>query len=410
MIIVNSATVTHATTYTNQFQQTDKIMRQQINMNYQDNDPKIKSPVPVIGVLSQVLRDYKRFTKEHHLHIASSYVKWLESAGAQVVPVLLNQNDSYYEQIFKQTNGLLLPGGDNLLDPAKNTPMMVAAKKLYKMAVEANDRGDFYPIWGTCLGLELLSVLTADRNVLDSCSAIDEARSMRIIERGKLFAPSNYLNLPTSNFDYSGLIVSALTTKNLTYHYHKKCLTDAGLKKAGLTDFYRPLAYSSDSNGLEFITVFEAIKYPFYGVQFHPEKPPFEFVIKMHQLNIPHSRESIAVSRYFADFFVQQARLNSHSVSRVSIQDELIYAFQPTYTAIKHDMYEQRYLFPFGSHAEDKTTTEEFIDYIPADEEEVHEDVSEAGRSRSRPQQQNDQAPRVKVALELTQVDYGLIK
>lgn len=107
---------------------------------------------PIIGVLTQVLRDYKRFSTERHLHIASSYIKWVEGAGAQVLPILLNQNESYYERVFNQTNGLLLPGGDNLLNPRKNTPMMVAAKILYKLAVEANDRGDYYPIWGTCLG------------------------------------------------------------------------------------------------------------------------------------------------------------------------------------------------------------------------------------------------------------------
>lgn len=116
------------------------------------NDENTVYRPPVIGVLTEVLRDYKRFTKDRHFHIASSYVKWLETSGAQVMPILLNEDDAYYERVFSQTNGLLLPGGDNLLDPHKNTPMMVAAKKLYKLAVEANKRGDHYPIWGTCLG------------------------------------------------------------------------------------------------------------------------------------------------------------------------------------------------------------------------------------------------------------------
>lgn len=107
---------------------------------------------PVIGVLTEVLRDYKRFSKDRKLFLVSSYVKWLEGAGAQVLPVLLNQNDTYYEWVVEQTNGLLFPGGDNLLDPHKDTPMMVAARKLYRLAVAANDGGDYYPIWGTCLG------------------------------------------------------------------------------------------------------------------------------------------------------------------------------------------------------------------------------------------------------------------
>ena len=111
-----------------------------------------KTQTPVIGVLAEVLRDYKRFTDKRHNHIVASYVKWVEMAGGQVLPIMLDQNDTYYEEVFRKTNGLLFPGGDNLLDPAKRTPMMVAARKLYNLAVEANNRGDYYPIWGTCLG------------------------------------------------------------------------------------------------------------------------------------------------------------------------------------------------------------------------------------------------------------------
>jgi gamma-glutamyl hydrolase len=339
------------------------------------NDLPIKTQVPVIGILTQSLRDYKRFVKEHHLHIAASYVKWIESAGAQAVPILLNQNDYYYEQMFKQTNGLLFPGGDNLLDPKKNTPMMVVAKKLYKLAIDANNNGDHYPIWGTCLGLELLSVLSSNQNVLESCSAIDEALPMEFVQRGRIFAPTSYANIPQLAKDYSGVMVEILTKGNLTYNYHMKCLTDNGLKKAGLEGFYRPLAYSADSNNNRFISIFEAIEYPLYGVQFHPEKPPFEFVTKSKQHHVPHSREAIAVSRYFADFFVQQAQRNGHLVDREIMDKQLIYAYQPMYTALLHDMYEQRYLFPVGSDLS-AASTEEFIDHIPAEHEIIPEDVT----------------------------------
>ena len=44
-------------------------------------------------------------------YIAASYVKYLESAGARVIPVLTNQSDDYYEMIFENTSGVLFPGG-----------------------------------------------------------------------------------------------------------------------------------------------------------------------------------------------------------------------------------------------------------------------------------------------------------
>jgi len=194
---------------------------------------------------------------------------------------------------------------------------------------------------------------------------------MQFVERGKMFAPASYSNIPQLNQDYSGVMVEILTKANLTYNYHMKCLTDAGLKKAGLENFYRPLAYSLDKNNNKFITIFEAIEYPFYGVQFHPEKPSFEFVTKSKQTHIPHSRESIAVSRYFADFFVQQAQRSGHLIDRTFVDTKLIYASQPMYAALLHDIYEQRYLFPFGTGS-----TEEFIEHVPDDNEIIPEDVT----------------------------------
>lgn len=324
----------------------------------------------IIGILTQVLRDYKRFVKDKHLHIAASYIKWIESTGAQVMPILLNQNDSYYEKVFHQTNGLLFPGGDNLLDPNKRTPMMVAAKKLYSLAVEANDHGDYYPIWGTCLGLELLTTLTANKNVLSSCSANDLALPMEIVNRGKIFATRDIPGMKTG-FDYSKAIVDLLHEGNLTYNFHHFCFDDQGLKKAGLENFYHPLAYSYDKNGQKFITIFEAYKYPFYGVQFHPEKPPFEFVVKKDQAHIPHGNAAITVSRFFADFFSNQARLNKHCSNDPNLINELIYSYNPIYTGSKGDIYEQRYLFPYKES--DTISDEEFIDHIPEEDEEIPE-------------------------------------
>lgn len=338
---------------------------------YLDNASKeigrLKTPVPVIGILTQVLRDYKRFTDTRHLHLVASYVKWVESSGAQAIPVLLNQNDDYYERIFNATNGLLFPGGDNLLDPQRRTPMMVAAKKLYGMAVDANDRGDYYPIWGTCLGFELLSVLTADKNLLTDCTAFDILLKMDFVARGKLFERSNYSDVPLAGADYSKSMIELMSKENLTYNYHQKCLVDKSMKRSSLDKFYRTLAYSTDVNGIKFISAFEAYHYPFFGVQFHPEKPPYEFVIKNHQHHIPHSRHAKAVSRYFADFFIAQAQKNGHQTTVENIRNDLAYAYQPTYTAPMKDMYEQRYLFPFDSNT--TLSTEEFIDRPMSDDE-----------------------------------------
>lgn len=335
---------------------------------------------PIIGVLTQVFRDYKRYLSNRTLHLPSSYIKWLESSGAQAIPILLNQDDSYYQRIFSITNGLLFPGGDNLLDPKKETPMMIAAKKLYKLAVDANNRGDHYPIWGTCLGMELLTVLSSGKNTLTSCDANDIVLPLEFVERGRLFSPSNYMDLANET-NYSDQIIAALRDKNLTYNFHHKCITLDSLKRANLTNFYKPLALSDDINGNSFVSIFEARHYPFYGVQFHPEKAPYEFQIINHQHNIPHSRLSIALSRYFADYFVSSARLNKHQAkSKISNFDMFIYDHCPMYTGKFGDMYEQRYLFPYKEVV--SVDSSEFVENSQ-DYDQIDEHVDPSARSNS---------------------------
>ena len=77
-----------------------------------DKGPENINDRPIIGILAQECQPY--FSEElcSTSYIAASYVKYIESAGARVVPVLINQPEEYYKTIFDSTNGLLIPGGD----------------------------------------------------------------------------------------------------------------------------------------------------------------------------------------------------------------------------------------------------------------------------------------------------------
>ena len=56
------------------------------------------------GILSQ--KEWNDSLRKHgDAYIAASYVKYIESAGARVVPVLVNQTDLYYDMIFNSVNG-----------------------------------------------------------------------------------------------------------------------------------------------------------------------------------------------------------------------------------------------------------------------------------------------------------------
>lgn len=85
-------------------------------------------------------------------------------------------------------------------------------------------------------------------------------------------------------------------------------------------------------------------RYPFYGVQFHPEKNIYEWV---RNKNITHTKESIRTSQYFAQFFVDECRYSRNKFSGGAIEEDkyVIYNFPVTFTGKKKSSYEQCYLF-----------------------------------------------------------------
>lgn len=286
---------------------------------------------PIIGVLSQ-----KQFGKEVKFgssYIPASYVKFLEAAGARVVPILVNQTREYYEHLFYSLNGILFPGGgaDIVLSGYGK-----AGKIIFDLSVKANDKGDYFPLWGTCLGFELLSYLAINKNMLKRCSVYDVALPLN---KTKDFHTSKmFKNIPKE-------IENILTTKPVTVNYHNWCLTLSNYSKSGLENFFRVLTTSKYKNEV-FISTFEAQRYPFYAVAWHPEKNQYEFVYNAKHKNIPHSTEAVQVSQYFANFFVNETRKSSHKFSSLKEEKEtLIYNYQPVYTGIHGSSYEQKYFF-----------------------------------------------------------------
>lgn len=77
------------------------------------------------------------------------------------------------------------------------------------------------------------------------------------------------------------------------------------LRRVQLIDEFRVLSLNRDKRGLEFISTLEHKRYPFYGLQFHPEKNLYEWVTGK---NIPHGRNATLVAQYFADFFVNEGK------------------------------------------------------------------------------------------------------
>lgn len=91
------------------------------------------------------------------------------------------------------------------------------------------------------------------------------------------------------------------------------------------------------------LTLFILNRYPFYGVQFHPEKNIYEWI---RNKNISHTENAIKMAQYFARFFVHETHKSANKFAGVDEENRmLIYNFPVTFTALVKSAFEQSYLF-----------------------------------------------------------------
>jgi gamma-glutamyl-gamma-aminobutyrate hydrolase PuuD len=105
----------------------------------------------------------------NYTYIAASYVKFIEMSGAQVVPIFAyTKNRTYFDALLPKLNGVLFPGGGEAI--SIGNIWTSNADYILKYAISENKKGNPFPVWGTCLGWELLAYLTSgyDSKVLSS--------------------------------------------------------------------------------------------------------------------------------------------------------------------------------------------------------------------------------------------------
>ena len=115
----------------------------------------------------------------------------------------------------------------------------------------------------------------------------------------------------------SGLLSPTLRewfqTKNVTVNYHHDGLKPSTFESNGkLANFFKVLSTNTDANGKPFVSTIEARDFPIYAVQYHPERPQFEFLSKAKD-PVSHELEAVACTAFLAQAFVQEARNNDRA-------------------------------------------------------------------------------------------------
>jgi len=297
---------------------------------------------PIIGILSQTIHsELDALLPPGHnytTYIAASYVKWVEAAGARAVPIIVENEIStneYYSKVFSGINGVLIPGGAVSI---YDSGYAEASNLMFDMAKKENDAGEVFPIWGTCLGFEMLALMANDGQAnLKSCLSMDQALPLDLLdgwEDSKLIGQA------------PGEVVEQLVSLPVTINFHHWCLTMENFTRYEMENFWTPLSVNLDQEELEFLSAMEAKDYPIYATQFHPEKNAYEWAPKW--TSIPHSREAVNVAQYFAEFFIDITRQSTHTFeSRAEEEKYLIYNYKPFYTGSedKNWGFQQAYVF-----------------------------------------------------------------
>ncbi|TYG82055.1 hypothetical protein ES288_D01G056200v1 [Gossypium darwinii] len=294
-------------------------------------DPKLYYR-PVIGILSHpgdgALGRLNNDTNASY--IAASYVKFVEAAGARVIPLIYNEPEEILFQKLELVNGVLFTGGWS-----KYGLYYDIAKKIFKKVIEKNDRGDHFPLYAVCLGFELLTmIISEDKNILEPFSASNQASSLQFVEN---------VNVEGTVFQrFPPNLLQKLGTDFLVMQNHRYGISPEKLQNTpNLSRFFKILTTSTDKNNKVYVSTAEAHGYPVTAFQWHPEKNAFEWGLPM----IPHTDDAIEVTQHVANFLIREARRSLNRPATQKVLDSLIYNYSPTYCGKAGKGFDEVYIF-----------------------------------------------------------------
>ena len=83
-------------------------------------------------------------------------------SGAQVIPLFYSLNQTELMRTLSQINGVLIPGGSQIIDISNRLTQNADAFLNY--SIEQAKKGIKFPVWGICGGHGLLGYLTSKYN------------------------------------------------------------------------------------------------------------------------------------------------------------------------------------------------------------------------------------------------------
>jgi len=249
---------------------------------------------PIIGILAQYDERIKKY------FISYAYVEWLKSYGCYVIYIDPRLNREELINIFNQTDGFVIPGGNEY--PYDNNKTYNTTKIFFELAMQHGN----YPILGICMGVQFMITYFSKKNwdIVKTTVNNTSTQSNLYVDLDKIdnsilmYIPIDYYRYKFFNFNHNHAITYDFFIKNIDLMKNFNILTITKCK--------------NDKH--LFISSIQSKIYPFFGLQWHPEKSNFE--LSPYQ-NINRQSESIIIGNSISSFFIEYCNLTNSTTSEV---------------------------------------------------------------------------------------------
>lgn len=195
---------------------------------------------------------------DHYMETATH--TWLTAAGIEIVPILSTCTGAEAAAYFEYIHGLYLHPG--FAGGTASQAVIRLMRTFMEMATAAHKAGDYFPVWGTCFGMQQMMTYVGGLSGLNSFDSKDYYKRVHgSISLSK--KASRLLNAAPAKFIHEHY---------LPWFNHQEGLTVARFESnKALKTTFNILAKAHDRTGKEYVALIEGKDRPWYGCQFHPE-------------------------------------------------------------------------------------------------------------------------------------------
>lgn len=267
---------------------------------------------PTIGILSIPMT--ASYQKNTHSYLPASYVKWVEMNNARVIPIPYDTPKGALDMILNQVNGVLFIGGqvDHGMISEDYVYFMETFKHIVNHAKKSNNQKNYFPLFAICLGFEILGMMNETvGNVIQeftTLKGLSDVDARKYNSKLDILKPDSTIAKIFTHSEMDEFRKNLCVFQNHSQAY----VIDASyMKKWKKSWNVIATSKSNDKTPIKFVSMLEYKNFPFYGVQFHPEKVLFEWRLT----EIGRTPIFRLISKRLSKFFVDECKKNKNRVT-----------------------------------------------------------------------------------------------